>query len=94
MKLLFSHLIALLFITNANAAEPYIYTGLVNEQAADAEMIKIDHQQYTINLDTIVHGPFKRGELGPMIDAGQRVGFNLQINSAELSRISEIWILE
>lgn len=94
MKQIISSLICLLFITSVSAAEPFVYTGLVQLQSDDASSLLINSQQYSIDLNTVVHGISMQGELGPMISAGQRIGYNIEQNNTESSYISEIWFLE
>ena len=94
MKHIISGLIALLFVTSINAAEPFVYTGLVQVQADDASSLLINSQQYSVDLNTVVHGISMQGELGPMISQGQRIGYNIEQNNTESPYISEIWFLE
>lgn len=94
MRYLISNLIAFLFIAGVNAAEPFVYTGVVKAQSGNASSILINSQQYSVNSDTVVHGLSMQGELGPMIRVGQKIGYNLELNDPELPYISEIWFLE
>ena len=93
MRYIILNLIALLFITGLNAAESFVYTGVVTENDGANKML-INGQHYLTNFDTVVHGGLSmQGELGPMINIGQRIGFNIEQNNDELPHISEIWIL-
>jgi len=93
MKYILSNLIALLFITGVSAAETFVYTGLVQEQTGGAGIIQINSQLYSVDFDTVVHGPENGGELGPKFQSGQRLGYNIKQNNDELPHITEIWIL-
>lgn len=92
MKYLISNLIALLFITGVSAAEPFVYTGVVTENDGANKML-INGQQYSTSFDTVVHGPVAGAEAGPIINAGKKIGFNIEQNDAELPLITEIWVL-
>ena len=93
MRYLISNLIALLFITGVSAAESFVYTGIVKAQTANASTILINSQQYSVNSDTVIHGLSMQGELGPMINIGQKIGYNIEQNNDELPHITEIWFL-
>jgi hypothetical protein len=93
MRYLISNLIAFLFIAGVSAAESFVYTGIVKAQSANASTILINTHQYSVNSDTVVHGLPMQGELGPMINLGQKIGYNVEQHNDELPYISEIWFL-
>ena len=93
MRYLMLNLVALLFITGVNAAESFVYTGLVQEQTGGAGILQINSQLYSVDFDTVVHGPENGGELGPKFRSGQKLGYNIEQSNDEFPRIIEIWIL-
>ena len=93
MRYIILNLVALLFITGVNAAESFVYTGVVKAQSANAGFILINSQQYSVNSDTVIHGLSMQGELGPMINIGQKIGYNIEQNNDESPYITEIWFL-
>jgi len=93
MKTLFG-LVASLLIFSVNADELYQLQGTVSLQTADASTVMIDYQQYHIDLNTTVHGMVRQGERGPIFNANQKIGFNVEQNAGEIPRISEVWFVQ
>jgi len=84
---------AFLFITNIFAGDIYVYTGITQESDSGENMILINGQRYSINFNTVIHGAAVGGETGPIINAGQKIGFNIEQDDDELPHITEIWVL-
>lgn len=87
-------LIGLLLIATVHAAEPYQQEGTVEVSESAGTKVMINYQQYQIDRNTLIHGVTRRGELGPILIVGQRVGFNIEQNFGDLPRITEAWVLE
>ncbi|MDF1589443.1 MAG: hypothetical protein P1P93_09890 [Gammaproteobacteria bacterium] len=95
MKYFIVLLITLTLNMGVQATEPYQHTGKVISQSADANHLVIDNIDYRIDNDTQVKNSIvRRGELGPMLNIGQMLGFNVERQIGTVPYITEIWVLD
>lgn len=94
MKYVLLLLMTLTLSMGVHAAESYQHTGKLISQTADASHVVIDYIDYRIDNDTQVkNGLAKPGEVGPLLNSGQMIGFNVERQVGTVPYITEIWIL-
>ena len=83
--------IAFLLIGMAHAEQTFMKKGQVTAQTDDIVMIGIE--EYRVDNDTLSYDTWL-GELGPIFDLGQEVGFNFVQKVGEKPYITEVWVLK
>ena len=88
-------MLCLMMISAVSAESLYVKEGIILSSENNHTVVVIDYQQYRLDHETQVHGGLVQiCELAPILNVGQKIGFNIEQGFGELSRITEVWLLQ
>lgn len=87
-------MLCLTVISVVSAESLYVSEGTISSSENNNTIVVIEYIQYRLDNDTQVHGMVQQGELAPILNIGQKIGFNIEQGSGGLPRITEVWLLQ